>query len=188
MQEKGGLNLYFNSGNDLVTRYDLLGLLPWFYSHACKEGPIIKTLTAWAVVEFGPGDTPGGDLGEKFSNTIDIVYKETVTQVFICPCGCPSTNTYDVPRYSVASGIGPTIGHADFGWAAIPLPIDIPAGLEEALLSLGLEFGSNLAGDVLTPNDIAMVHTLENENLPAPGTAGILLKKDIPTRRCWQWW
>ena len=187
-QERGGLNLYVNCGNDLVIRHDLLGLLPGFYSHSCAPGQIIKTLTPWALVEYFPGDTPSGDLGAEVSATIDIIYIETVKQVFTCPCGCPNSVTNDVPHYSIAIHIPPNGNtDSDFTWTTfIPLPVSLP-GPDEALIELVLELSNKVGDSTVAPSDFAMVQGLVTQNMPTSSAAGLLLKRDIPSRRCWQW-
>jgi RHS repeat-associated protein len=192
--ELGGMNLYCSSRNDTINESDPLGLWPGWYRWRCIESSpptIVKELSPWKLFKIIPGPISGSNGGQT-SETIDIIYKKKVREVFYCPCGCPKTN--DVWRYKAFMDVTPDYGNNTFTWLdPFPLPLDLPVDPVEAAITLGLEIvntGTSVYVDRPDPDTVPIIDRIiaEPAYQPAASDPGILLRKDLPTKWCWQWW
>jgi RHS repeat-associated protein len=177
LQEKGGLNLYENSRNDLVNRYDALGLLPGF--HACTLSSDPPVDTGWQYAGFEPDeDIPaGGSSGTSETTGANLVYKRTITTKYSCCC---SRTKYRVQIYGSAYDWIPFQNF--ILWQGVPGAWPPISGLEDPISAFILD---KLTSPIPVNPSASDINNQASSHTPSNSTTGTLAKDSgVPTAWC----
>jgi RHS repeat-associated protein len=181
-ERAGRLNLYQNANNDLLDKYDFLGL--WPGKVQCTPLPVppgLLTSGPWTMVlvepssDYAPVDGSGTSLG------VRIIYKHQVTQTWICNCKCPKAPTFQTPAldYYIEKDAD---AQFTLTWNEGPGKTFIPDDLIGAIIDL-------INDSIYAPSpsgklDKSQIDGLVQANMPSPSDLGQPKTNAIPTRWC----
>jgi RHS repeat-associated protein len=183
--EAGGRNSYVNVGNDLLNRWDALGLAPGLRD--CVPLGLFSD-SGWALLRALPDGTftKGGNSGQGTSDGAELVYKRLIrTKYNCCVCTVPKTRGQKIRTEEFYFDIDASEESRQISWvnAAFATPFPVTDFIEEAIDEIAENMGGpQPAGD----DDKAIIQRLVAANMPAVTYLPPKARKDtgIPTVFC----